>query len=90
MRMVVISFEGSTWKPRRRLLTPAFHFKILDDFIDVFNAQSKVMCDLLDELCKPEDENKRLIDVYPMLTRCTLDIICGKIDCFVLATSVVL
>ena len=36
------------WRVRRKLLTPAFHFRILEDALDVFNAQGqtlgKVIC----------------------------------------------
>ena len=70
--------EGSTWKPRRRLLTPAFHFKILDSFVDVFNQQSRVLISIMGEVCDSFPEKKGEIDVYPMLTRCSLDVICGK------------
>ena len=64
-------------------MTPAFHFKILDDFIDVYNNQGRILCGLLAELCQPfMEESERIVDVYPLLTRCTLDIICGAFDDF--------
>ena len=31
------------WRVRRKLLTPAFHFRILDDALDVFNAQGQIL-----------------------------------------------
>lgn len=34
-----VKFEGNQWRERRHLLTPAFHFKILDSFFDVFNNE---------------------------------------------------
>ena len=63
---------GAKWKSRRRLLTPAFHFKILDDFALVSDKQSRILCQLLSGV-SPDGE----IDVYPFITNCTLDIISG-------------
>ena len=31
------------WRVRRKLLTPAFHFRILEDALDVFNAQGQIL-----------------------------------------------
>ena len=67
--------NGIKWKPRRRLLTPAFHFQILNDFVEVFNKQSRICCQLLEEKCQ---NGPCTIDMYPYTTACTLDIICGK------------
>lgn len=58
---------------RQQILTPAFHFKILEDFIDVFQEQSAIMVDKL----KVESE-KNSFNIFPYVTLCTLDIICGK------------
>ncbi|MDK2413701.1 cytochrome P450, partial [Aphanizomenon sp. 202] len=52
-------------------LTPAFHFKILEDFVEVFNQQSSVM---VQRLQKKADGNT--FDIFPYITLCTLDIIC--------------
>jgi len=57
-------------------LTPAFHFQILESFFDVFNEQSR---SLLAELTTIAATKKtETVDVYPILTQCALDIICGK------------
>lgn len=37
------------WKPRRKLLTPTFHYDILRNFVHVFNAQA---CTLVKQLRK--------------------------------------
>lgn len=61
---------------RRRLLTPAFHFQILNSFVDVFNNESQILCDLLDKRIGNEDEISEL-NIYPFIANCTLDIMCG-------------
>ena len=35
--------DGSKWKTRRRLITPTFHFRILNDFIQVFEEQAAIL-----------------------------------------------
>ncbi|OQR73364.1 cytochrome P450 4V2-like [Tropilaelaps mercedesae] len=62
------------------MLTSAFHFRILEDFLPVINEQAEIFVRCLDLRV---DTN---FDIVPMITKCTLDIICGK--CYsVLASS---
>ncbi|XP_057367791.1 cytochrome P450 4C1-like [Daphnia carinata] len=63
---------GDKWRKDRKLLTPAFHFQILDGFFDVFNRNSEIFVEQIKKRLLVEIE----IDVYPMISRCTLDIIC--------------
>jgi cytochrome P450 family 4 len=63
---------------RRHLLTPSFHFQILYTFIEVFNKQSLILCDVLDKRRQSQQEDD-IINVYPFVANCTLDIICGKL-----------
>lgn len=59
------------WRPRRKLLTPTFHYDILKDFVDVYNQQAKIL------IRKIEDKaDKGPVDIYPFMTLCALDIIC--------------
>jgi cytochrome P450 family 4 len=62
---------------RRHLLTPSFHFQILNTFIDVFNKQSLILCDVLDNRRQSHNEDE-IINVYPFVANCTLDVMCGK------------
>nr|QSD59141.1 CYP4C122 [Diaphanosoma celebensis]QST15031.1 CYP4C33-like protein 2 [Diaphanosoma celebensis] len=68
----LLTSTGSKWFGRRKMLTPAFHFKILDDFVHVFNEQSKILLVKLSQAAQKHGD----IDIYPYITRCTLDIIC--------------
>ncbi|KAL4239904.1 Cytochrome P450 4V2 [Mactra antiquata] len=63
---------GEKWKTRRKLLTPTFHFKILHDFVGVFNEQ----CKILVNKWKPSADGRTVINVYSDITTCALDIIC--------------
>ena len=72
---------GEKWKRNRRLLTPSFHFRILDRFFDVFCDNGLILSQILlkdlDGLSGAKDASRE-IDVTPYLFRCTLDGICGK------------
>lgn len=73
MCIVQIFTSGSKWHSRRKLLTPTFHFKILENFIKVFNEHCIVLAKQLESAVKTE----KCFDIYPFITYCTLDIICG-------------
>ncbi|RXG61449.1 hypothetical protein Avbf_06503 [Armadillidium vulgare] len=66
----LLTSTGAKWHKRRKMLTPAFHFKILEDFIDIFNRQSQKLVKNLEAKCGGEPFN-----IFSYLTLCTLDII---------------
>nr|CAH0102405.1 unnamed protein product [Daphnia galeata] len=66
----LLTSTGTKWNKRRKMLTPTFHFKILEEFIQVFNEQSVVLVEKLNEKVGQD------FDIFPFVTRCTLDIIC--------------
>ena len=74
-------FQQSThekWRHRRKLLTSAFHFKILDDSLKVFNRQSDIFADVIKgdlNMDDVNDKDKNVVDLFPYLARLTLDII---------------
>ncbi|XP_023703488.1 cytochrome P450 4c3 isoform X4 [Cryptotermes secundus] len=68
----LLTSAGAKWHKRRKTLTPAFHFKILEDFIDVFLEQSSILANKL----KREINNEAGFNIFPYVTHCTLDIIC--------------
>ncbi|XP_046449677.1 LOW QUALITY PROTEIN: cytochrome P450 4C1-like [Daphnia pulex] len=69
--------SGNKWRRSRRLLTPAFHFQILDNFFDVFNKNADILCEQLTIANTPvKGDSVEEVDVFPLLKKCTLDIIC--------------
>ncbi|XP_023013819.2 cytochrome P450 4c3 [Leptinotarsa decemlineata] len=67
----LLTVEGSKWKKSRKLLTPAFHFSIVDQFVEVFDNNANILVGLLEK----EQEND-FVDVFPYITMYTLDNIC--------------
>ncbi|XP_028414063.1 cytochrome P450 4V2-like [Dendronephthya gigantea] len=67
----LLTSTGNKWKSRRRLLTPTFHFKILNDFVSIHQKQSGIMVELLQAKA-----DKGEFDIAPYITLCVLDIIC--------------
>lgn len=62
------------WRARRKLLTPAFHFKLLDDFVPVMVEHSRAFANRLRTLSKKHQQAP--LDVVPLVSCCTLDVIC--------------
>uniref|UniRef100_A0A224YKM0 Cytochrome n=1 Tax=Rhipicephalus zambeziensis TaxID=60191 RepID=A0A224YKM0_9ACAR len=71
----LLTSSGDKWRSRRRLFTPAFHFKILEDFSETINAQSFILCNKLEKL----SQSGANFDIVPKVTLCTLDIICETV-----------
>lgn len=73
-KTIILSYciSGDKWRKHRKIITPAFHFQILEEFVDVFNSAGDILVRKLAEQC-----DKSSVDIYPFVTRCALDIICG-------------
>lgn len=69
----LLTSNGSKWKKHRRIITPAFHFKVLEDFVDVFNGTGNV---LIENLRK--QIGKDSFNIVPFFSLFTLDAICGE------------
>nr|CAD7445926.1 unnamed protein product [Timema bartmani] len=62
---------GVKWHSHRKLLTPAFHFRILEEFIPIFNKNSNILVEKLSEYV-----DKDYAPINKLVSLCTLDIIC--------------
>ncbi|CAJ0582832.1 unnamed protein product, partial [Mesorhabditis spiculigera] len=64
--------EPAKWRPRRKLLTPTFHYDILKDFVEVYNRHARTLLSKFQALTTVEEYT----DIFHTITLCTLDIIC--------------
>lgn len=67
---------GKKWHQRRKILTPAFHFQILEKFVEIMDEQGKVLVGKLFE------SNENEVDIFPLINLYALDVICGKKENF--------
>lgn len=66
-------FPGEKWHARRKLLTPTFHFKILQDFLAVFTEETKKLVDKIE--ANLDDSG---IDITHYIDHLTLQSVGGK------------
>lgn len=70
--LVDLFFLGKKWFARRKAITPTFHFKILEQFVDIFDKQSFIFAEVL-----AKNKATDPVDIYPLVTLAALDVICG-------------
>ncbi|XP_023307621.2 probable cytochrome P450 4d14 [Lucilia cuprina] len=63
--------SGSKWHARRKIITPTYHFKILEQFVEVFDQQSCIMVNRL----KDKADGKTPLNMFPIVCLTALDII---------------
>ncbi|XP_040357560.1 cytochrome P450 4c3-like [Ixodes scapularis] len=67
----LLTSSGAKWRKRRKMLTPAFHFRVLESCMTIFNDQARVFLHKLHE-----SSHLDYVDIFPMMTHCSLDILC--------------
>lgn len=65
---------GRKWHTHRKAVTPAFHFKILEEFTEIFDQHANVLINNVLSKFGPKDK----VNIYPIMTLMALDVICGK------------
>lgn len=62
----LLTSSGDAWRVKRKLLTPAFHSKIINDFIPLINKHARIFCDVL---------SRQPGDLVESTMHCALDIV---------------
>ena len=70
---LITTHTGPKWFARRKIITPTFHFGILQKFLGVFENNAEIF------LSKLSDHEGRSLDVFPLILLMALDNICGEI-----------
>lgn len=60
------------WHERRKIITPAFHFKILEEFVEIFDKHGKILVEKL------KNFNGEEIDVFHPVSLFAMNAICGE------------
>ncbi|XP_043274305.1 cytochrome P450 4C1-like [Venturia canescens] len=66
----LLTSTGGKWQKRRKILTPAFHFNVLREFVNVFDEEGRRMVRDLKNAGEKEH------DLLPLVTKYTLNTIC--------------
>lgn len=66
--------RGRKWHQRRKIITPAFHFRILEQYVEIFDRQTQQLVRQLRRAC-----NGSPIELGHATHLCALDIISGKL-----------
>ncbi|XP_069675175.1 cytochrome P450 4C1-like isoform X1 [Periplaneta americana] len=64
----LLTSTGKHWHSHRKLLTPAFHFRILEQFVDVFNNNGNILLENLSKHVNGPD-----FEIKPYMQLCALD-----------------
>lgn len=67
---------GRQWFHDRKLIGPAFHFGILEDFATIQSEKAEILTKRLEE--QIEKRQGEAIDFFPLALGVALDIICGN------------
>jgi len=72
--------NGAVWKRRRKMLTPAFHFSILKQYVVKFNSCCQVMMDKFDSLCSEPIEVEKHVKLLALdaIMQCAMS---SETDC---------
>lgn len=69
-KILIYNNLGSKWHARRKLLTPSFHNKVMEDFAYTVQGGVQTFVECL-------AQQNGVFDIVPLAKLCTLDLICG-------------
>ncbi|KAK9744674.1 Cytochrome P450 [Popillia japonica] len=67
----LLTSTGQKWFQHRKLITPTFHFKILENFMVTIVEKTQTLLKILDGRA-----DGQVFNIYTYITHCTLDVIC--------------
>lgn len=70
----LVTSKRKKWRFRRKILTPAFHFRILNDFLPIMNEEATKLVRKMNNIKYLAEDCS--FDITPLVTLCTLDTIC--------------
>ncbi|KAI2473977.1 hypothetical protein C4B38_000071 [Diabrotica virgifera virgifera] len=66
----LLTNSGSLWQQRRKILTPAFHFSILQEFVKVFNKETARLVETI-----KQENKKSATNIIPLISQTALNTI---------------
>lgn len=66
--------SGKKWHDRRKAITPAFHFNILERFVEVFDRLGNTVVEKLSAV-----GGDKAIEFFAIANLYTLDVMCGEL-----------
>lgn len=76
----LLTSNSHRWLTHRRLITPTFHFSILENFLAVFEEHAHILVNCF----QPFADRGSPVDIGQYVTRCTLDVISGNENLYLL------
>ncbi|CAB3362145.1 Hypothetical predicted protein [Cloeon dipterum] len=68
----LISSSGKKWQVNRKILAPAFHLTILQEFLHIINKNSSILVGKLQEF----SDSNQPVNLFDPLSLCVFDIVC--------------
>ncbi|KAM7305460.1 cytochrome P450 4V2 [Ixodes scapularis] len=69
----ILTATGDIWRFKRKLLTPAFHFRVLENYMQIFNENGDQLTKRIGALL--DEAPKEAIPLFHNVQKCALDII---------------
>lgn len=66
----LINSEGPIWQKHRKMITPSFHFKILEGFLEIMNSKLEIFSEVLEKKV-----GTGYFDLEPFIANYSLDVI---------------